>query len=102
MRRWILLAAVTAALTPGAAHAWTWPVEGPVLRPFALGSDPYTGGQPRGIDIGADLGAAVVAPASGTVTFAGTVPGGGETIAIRTDDGYSTTLLHLGSIGVTR
>ena len=42
------------------------------------------------------------APAGGTVSFAGTVPSGGETVTIETQDGYSVTLLHLGSIGVKR
>ncbi len=83
------------------ALAWTWPVDGPVLRPFAFEArTPYAGGQHRGIDIGAPLGAAVRAPASGTVTFAGTVPTGGKTVAIATGDGYSVTLVHLGSIAV--
>ena len=85
------------------ALAWTWPVDGPVLRPFAFDRDnPYAGGQHRGADIGADVGRQVVAPVAGTVTFAGTVPGGGLTLAVRTADGYSVTLVHLGSIAVTR
>jgi Peptidase family M23 len=85
------------------ALAWTWPVDGPVLRPFAFDrGNPYAGGQHRGIDIGAAVGGAVVAPATGTVTFAGTVPGGGLTLAIRTGDGYSATLVHLGSLRVAR
>jgi hypothetical protein len=48
--------ALIALLLPGGAHAWTWPVDGPVLRPFAFGSDPYAGGQHRGIDVGGALG----------------------------------------------
>ena len=85
------------------ALAWTWPVDGPVLRPFAFDrGDPYAGGQHRGIDVGAAVGGTVVAPVSGTVTFAGAVPGGGLTVAIRTDDGYSATLVHLGSLAVAR
>lgn len=85
------------------ALAWTWPVSGPVLRPFAFDrGNPYAGGQHRGADIGASVGASVVAPASGTVTFAGSTPGGGLTLAIRTVDGYSATLVHLGSLAVGR
>src|SRR5438876_8999585 len=92
-----------ALVQAGQAAAWSWPTPGPVLRPFSFGDDPYAAGQRRGIDIGSDAGAGVVAPASGTVTFAGSVPGGGKTISIRTDDGrYSVTLLHLGSISVGR
>jgi peptidase M23-like protein len=84
------------------AHAWTWPVEGPVLRPFNLGSDPYAAGLHRGIDIAAQPGAAVQAPAPGLVSFAGNVPRNGQTLTISTADGYAVTLVHLGSLAVAR
>ena len=102
MRRLVLLLPVLVALQVGVqpALAWAWPVDGPVLRPFVLGDDPYAGGQHRGVDIGAPAGTPVRAPAAGTVSFAGTVPTGGKTITIRTADGYAVTLLHLGSISV--
>ena len=54
-----------------AAPGWTWPVDGPVLRPFSLGADPYAAGQHRGIDIGGAVGDSVRAPAAGTVSFVG-------------------------------
>jgi hypothetical protein len=84
------------------ARAWSWPVQGPVLSPFVYDeAHPYAAGQHRGIDIGADAaGEAVVAPAAGTVSFAGTVPTSGESVTIETADGYSVTLTHLGSIVV--
>jgi hypothetical protein len=84
------------------AHAWSWPVQGPVVQPFAYDeAHPYASGQHRGIDIGADAtGETVVAPADGTVSFAGTVPTSGKSVTIETPDGYSVTLTHLGSIGV--
>lgn len=87
-----------------AAHAWSWPVQGPVLRPFAYdNSQPYASGQHRGIDIGADAtGETVRAPADGTVSFAGTVPTNGKSVTIETTDGYSVTLTHLGSITVVK
>ena len=84
------------------AHAWTWPVDGPLLRPFSVGSNPYAGGQHRGIDIAAAVGTAVRAPRSGAVSFVGTVPNGGRAITIRTDEGYSVTLLQLGETNVVR
>ena len=84
------------------AHAWTWPVAGPVLQPFQLGSDPYAAGQHRGIDVGAPPGTTVVAPAGGVVSFAGTVPRSGRTLTIATPDGLAVTLVHLGAIGVAR
>src|SRR5918994_4655307 len=103
MRRLAVVSSVLLALLlPGAAHAWSWPVEGPVLRPFVFGSDPYAGGQHRGIDVGAAVGESVRAPAAGTVSFAGSVPAGGRALTIRTPDGYSVTLLQLGSISVQR
>ena len=93
----VLLVALIRA--PGAA-AWSWPVEGAVLRPFVAGDDPYAGGQHRGIDIGAPTGAEVRAPAAGVVSFAGQVPRQGLCLTIRTEDGYSVTLVHLGSVGL--
>ena len=103
MRR-ILVAAVvlTALAVSPAARAWTWPVDGPVLRSFALGDDAYAAGQHRGVDIGAELGAAVRAPTAGTVSFVGSVPGGGRVLTIQTADGYAVTLLQLGTISVAR
>ena len=104
MRRIGILLPVLLAFQAGVppALAWTWPVGGPVLQYFTFGDDPYAGGQHRGIDVGAPAGASVVAPAAGTVSFAGTVPGGGRTLTIETGDGYSVTLVHLGSVSVGR
>lgn len=77
-------------------------MQGSVVQPFCYDeSHPYDAGQHRGIDI--DAGAAgetVVAPAAGTVSFAGTVPTSGKVVTIETADGYSVTLTHLGSIVV--
>src|SRR3954469_24699158 len=100
MRRMLLAFLLLALVAAPAAAAWSWPGGGPVLRPFVLGDDPYAGGQHRGIDVAAAPGESVSAPATGTVSFAGTVPGGGRTVTIRTPDGYAVTLLRLGSIAV--
>ena len=86
-------------LSPGAA-AWAWPVDGPVLRPFISEGDPYAGGQHRGIDIGAPTGSDVRSAARGVVAFAGRLPRQGLCLTVRTEDGWSVTLVHLGSIGV--
>ena len=86
-----------------AAHAWTWPVRGPVVQMFSFDpSHPYAGGQHRGVDLGATEGAPVLAPAGGSVTFAGSVPTSGLTVTIETADGLSVTLTHLGSLAVER
>jgi hypothetical protein len=104
MKGLALLLPVLVALQVGVqpALAWAWPVDGPVLRPFVFGHDPYAGGQHRGVDIGAPAGTPVRAPAAGTISFAGTVPTGGKTITIRTADGYAVTLQRLGSTSVPR
>src|SRR5215216_3960546 len=102
LRRLCLVIVASLSVQVQAASAWTWPVDGPVLRPFVLGDDPYAGGQHRGIDIGAPAGTPVRAPAAGTISFAGTVPTGGKTITIRTADGYAVTLQRLGSTSVSR
>src|SRR6186997_1054248 len=102
MKGLALLLPVLVALQVGVqpALAWAWPVDGPVLRSFVLGDDPYAGGQHRGIDIGAPAGTTVRAPASGTVSFAGTVPTGVKTLTLRTADGFAVTLQRLGSYSV--
>src|SRR5438093_8774325 len=102
MRVLVFMIATFALAVAPPALGWSWPVTGPVLVPFSLGSDPYAAGQHRGIDIGAATGTPVVAPAAGTVSFAGSVPQGGRTVTIQTPDGYSVTLVHLGSYSVRR
>ena len=78
MHRRFVLAVLCALALPASAQAWTWPVDGPVLRPFSFDhAHPYAAGQHRGVDLGASSGADVLAPAGGVVTFAGAVPTGG-------------------------
>jgi murein DD-endopeptidase MepM/ murein hydrolase activator NlpD len=69
-----LLAVGLAARPVAAAGDWAWPVVGPVIRGFDPPDSPYGSGH-RGIDIAASIGTVVVAPAPGTVTFAGPVGG---------------------------
>jgi Peptidase family M23 len=102
-RRIALLVFVFLLWTP-AAYAWSRPVQGAVLQPFAYDeAHPYAAGQHRGVDLRADAGGeTVVAPAAGTVSFAGAVPTNGKSVTIETADGYSVTLTHLGSIAVVK
>ena len=103
MRRQLLAAVLVALLFAPAGEAWTWPATGAVLQPFLFDpAHPYAAGQHRGLDVGGDAGAAVLAPAAGSVTFAGTVPSSGKSVTITTGDGYAVTLTHLGSITVAR
>jgi len=86
------------------AGAWTWPVSGPVLQGFSFDrAHPYAAGQHRGIDVGAAAaGLPVLAPTSGAVSFAGTVPSSGRSLTIDTPDGLAVTLTNLGSISVAK
>ena len=94
-------------LWPAAAAAggeWRWPVSGPVLRAYANdNARPYAGGMHRGIDLGAEVGARVVAARAGSVTFAGPLGSSGLAVALLTADGrYVTSYLHLSRIAVAR
>jgi hypothetical protein len=101
MRRQLLAAVLAALLFAPAGEAWTWPAAGPVLQAFLFDpAHPYAAGQHRGVDIGGEPGATVLAPGAGTVTFAGTVPASGKSVTIATPDGYAVTVTHLGSITV--
>ncbi len=104
MHRLLLFGAtgLVALCLSGPASAWSWPADGDVLRPFTLGGDAYAAGQHRGIDVAGADGSAVRAPASGTVSFAGSLPTYGRGVTILTSDGYAVTLVHLGSIGVAK
>ena len=99
LRRSAVVAAV-ALLAAAPAGAWTWPLGGPVVRPFANVADPYAGGQHRGIDVAGGVGSTVRATAAGVVSFAGAVPGYGRVVTIRTADGYAVTHAQLGSVAV--
>jgi murein DD-endopeptidase MepM/ murein hydrolase activator NlpD len=74
----LILATVPCLLRATPARAaggtWFWPVTGPVVRAFDPPASPYASGH-RGIDIAAPFGTLVVAPAAGTVSFAGPVGG---------------------------
>ena len=94
------LAASFALAFSSTAAAWSWPADGAVLRPFALGTDAYAAGQHRGVDIAGPDGSTVRAPAAGVVTFAGSLPTYGRGVTILTADCYAVTLVHLGEIGV--
>src|SRR5438874_3467420 len=96
-----ILATILALTLVPSAGAWTWPADGPVIRPFAFdAAHPYAAGQHRGIDVGGAVGSTVDAAAGGLVSFAGTVPHNGKTVSIQTADGYTLTHVQPGSIAV--
>ena len=104
MRRLILTSAAALftffVLTSPAWGAWVWPLRGEVITPYSNGNDPYASAQHRGIDIAGETGQPVVAAASGSVRFAGTVGSSGLTVSIRTLEGLDTSYLHLSSASV--
>src|SRR3954451_7593139 len=103
VRRLMLAAVLAALIVVPAGEAWTWPAGGPVLEPFLFDpAHPYAAGQHRGVVIGADAGGPVLAPAAGTVTFAGTVPSSGKSVTITTADGLALTLTHLAALSVAK
>ena len=66
------------AVSGESREPWWWPVPPPirVVSPFRAPPTPYAAGH-RGIDVQVEPGAAVVAPADGVVSFAGSVAGRG-------------------------
>jgi len=85
----------------GAAGAWRWPVEGEVVRGFAVGSDRFAPGQHRGINVAAPVGTPVRAACGGRVRFAGPVADNGRTVSVVCAR-HVATYLHLESIAVRR
>src|SRR5687768_4845019 len=79
--RWVAPTALAAA--PRAAEPWVAPVQGGVTRPFAVGANPFAGGQHRGADFAAAPGAAVRAACGGPVVVAGRVGASGRLVTIR-------------------
>src|SRR3954464_14187954 len=101
MRRTLVLAVLAVLIAAPVAQAWTWPTDGAVLQPFVFdAAHPYAAGQHRGVDVAGDAGGDVVAPAAGTITFAGAVPASGRSVTIETADGLAVTLTHLASVRV--
>jgi murein DD-endopeptidase MepM/ murein hydrolase activator NlpD len=92
---------VLTALASGTAHAGSWqrPVDGDVLRAFAVGRDPYRPGQHRGVDLAAARGSPVRSACAGRVSFAGKVPRGGPTVSVHCG-ALVATYQQLGSIAV--
>lgn len=90
------LAPVVADANPG----WVWPVQGPVVVPFDPPDSPYGSGH-RGIDVAVPLGTPVLAPADGTVTFAGPV-GGRLFVTVDHGGGVWSTSSFLATLAVRR
>ncbi len=79
-----------------------WPVEGQITGSFGERIDPFNGEGAfhSGVDISAPVGTAVIAPASGEVTFADFMGGYGRAVVIDHGHGISTRYGHLSSFAV--
>ncbi len=78
------------------------PVQGWLIRGFGYQVDPFTGQvkMHQGLDIAAPTGTPVVAPADGTVRFAGNKEGFGLSVEINHGYGYTTLYAHCQRIRV--
>lgn len=87
-----------------AATPSIWPTKGKLTSRFGWRIAPTTGASTfhKGIDIGKNNGAPIVAPADGTVTFAGRQSGYGNCVEIRHANGITTMYAHMKSYTVTR
>jgi hypothetical protein len=79
-----------------------WPVRGPVNSEFGGRRSPWTSGSEfhSGIDIAAERGTPVQAPAAGTVAFAGPHAEYGLTVVVDHGEDLRTIYGHLSKIGV--
>jgi murein DD-endopeptidase MepM/ murein hydrolase activator NlpD len=93
--------ASASAASPGSGPAfgsYSWPVRGPVVRPFEPPATQYSAGH-RGIDIAVPLGTPIRAPADGTVAFAGAIAGS-LFISIDHPGGIRTSYSWVSAVGV--
>jgi hypothetical protein len=99
----VLAAAVWCPVSVAGA---AWPLEGPAQELLGYGASYERAGVEtvhHGVDLACDVGAAVLAPAAGLVTFAGAIPGeGGRVLAVTVSTGEGTlvTCMPLEELGV--
>ncbi|HMY12189.1 MAG TPA: M23 family metallopeptidase [Turneriella sp.] len=82
--------------------AFIHPVDGRITSGFGVRRDPFTEKHKfhKGIDIACSIGTPVVASAEGTVVFAGSKKGFGNTIIVEHRNGYRTLYGHLSKYSV--
>ena len=103
-RRAAQLAGQTVAPIENAPGILSWPVSGPITSPFGIRNHPVLGviRPHEGIDIGANTGTTIAAPAGGKVIIAGWSDGGyGNMVTIDHGGGMSTVYGHLSQIFVS-
>jgi murein DD-endopeptidase MepM/ murein hydrolase activator NlpD len=79
---------------PGLVGSWVWPARGPITSGFGL----RWGRMHEGIDIGALIGAPIVAAKAGTVVYASTMRGYGNVVMILHGGGLTTVYAHQSAI----
>lgn len=79
-----------------------WPVEGRITGSFGERIDPFNGEGAfhRGVDIHADYGSPIIAPADGTVVFAAQESGYGRLVQIDHGHGFITRFGHMSAFAV--
>lgn len=97
MRRGLWVALVVGA--SGCALP-TWPVHAPLTSGFGLRFDGVRPDLHRGVDLSVPVGTPIVAMASGTVRFAGTMRGFGNVVFIDHRAGLMSVYAHLSRIEV--
>lgn len=80
-----------------------WPVTGPITGPFGSRMDPFNGEGAfhAGVDISCRYGQPILAPADGTVIYAGFYNGYGRLLEIDHGNGIQTRFGHLSGFAVT-
>ncbi|MBV9271155.1 MAG: peptidoglycan DD-metalloendopeptidase family protein [Candidatus Eremiobacteraeota bacterium] len=99
-RRAAGIAGVGPPASAGAPGSLAWPVTGTITSPFGWRRSPF-GGAPefhQGLDIAANMGTTITAPAAGTVIFAGWYGGYGNYVLIDHGGGMATGYGHLSQI----
>ena len=84
----------------GNAPAMIWPAIGPITTKFGVPGPDWVGGFHMGLDIGAPMGAPIVAAAAGTVEFAGydNRHGYGNNVLINVGQGCETLYGHMSRV----
>lgn len=72
------------------SSGWLWPVRGSVVSPYGQ----RWGRLHAGVDIAAPAGTPVVASASGTVTYSGSMSGYGNIVVVQHANGIATAYAH--------
>jgi murein DD-endopeptidase MepM/ murein hydrolase activator NlpD len=86
-----------------AAAPTLWPVQGHITGSFGERIDPFSGEGAfhRGVDISAEIGTRVVAPADGVVQYADLMNGYGRTVTLDHGNGVTTLYGHLSGFAVS-